>query len=266
MKVRGYGGHKVTMKPGELLEKDSTVNQRASGGPYFWSYTLSGKGVEEWHPQFTYYGFRYVEVSGAEKLELIELAGMHTTNSAPEVGHFSCSLPMFNKIYELIDWSVRSNLASILTDCPHREKLGWLEVAHLMQYAMQYRYQLNGLYSKVMGDIKDSQTPEGIVPSIAPEYVRFADGFENSPEWGSAFIIIPWYIYKWYGDKSLLSAYYPYMKRYLEYLSTRADDYIVAYASGIFAVDIEWGDVNWYVLLQCDDNVSNSRITWRGKG
>lgn len=222
LKVRGYGGHKVTMKPGELLEKDSTVNQRASGGPYFWSYTLSGKGVEEWHPQFTYYGFRYVEVSGAEKLELIELAGMHTTNSAPEVGHFSCSLPMFNKIYELIDWSVRSNLASILTDCPHREKLGWLEVAHLMQYAMQYRYQLNGLYSKVMGDIKDSQTPEGIVPSIAPEYVRFADGFENSPEWGSAFIIIPWYIYKWYGDKSLLSAYYPYMKRYLEYLSTRA--------------------------------------------
>ena len=148
LKVRGYGGHKVTMKPGELLEKDSTVNQRASGGPYFWSYTLSGKGVEEWHPQFTYYGFRYVEVSGAEKLELIELAGMHTTNSAPEVGHFSCSLPMFNKIYELIDWSVRSNLASILTDCPHREKLGWLEVAHLMQYAMQYRYQLNGLYSK----------------------------------------------------------------------------------------------------------------------
>lgn len=151
LKVRGYGGHKVTMKPGELLEKDSTVNQRASGGPYFWSYTLSGKGVEEWHPQFTYYGFRYVEVSGAEKLELIELAGMHTTNSAPEVGHFSCSLPIFNKIYELIDWSVRSNLASILTDCPHREKLGWLEVAHLMQYAMQYRYQLNGLYSKVMG-------------------------------------------------------------------------------------------------------------------
>ena len=112
---------------------------------------------------------------------------------------------MFNKIYELIDWSIRSNLASILTDCPHREKLGWLEVAHLMQYAMQYRYQLNGLYGKVMGDIKDSQTPEGVVPSIAPEYVRFANGFENSPEWGSAFIIIPWYIYKWYGDKSLLS-------------------------------------------------------------
>ena len=107
--------------------------------------------MEEWQPQFTYYGFRYVEVSDIEKLELVELTGMHTTNSAPEAGSFSCSLPMFNKIYELIDWSIRSNLASILTDCPHREKLGWLEVAHLMQHAMQYRYQLDGLYSKVMG-------------------------------------------------------------------------------------------------------------------
>lgn len=232
LKVRGHSGHNIMMKPGELLDKDSTVNQRASGGPYLWNYKLNGKGVEEWHPQFTYYGFRYVEVTGTEKLESIELVGMHTTNSAPEVGHFSCSLPMFNKVYELIDWSIRSNLASILTDCPHREKLGWLEVAHLMQYSMQYRYQLDGLYSKVMGDIKDSQTPEGIVPSIAPEYVRFADGFENSPEWGSAFIIIPWYIYKWYGDKSLLSTYYPCMKRYLEYLSTRVDNYIVAYGLG----------------------------------
>ena len=164
LKVRGYGGHKVTMKPGELLEKDSTVNQRASGGTLFLELHIEWKRCRRMASAVYLLWIRYVEVSGAEKLELIELAGMHTTNSAPEVGHFSCSLPMFNKIYELIDWSVRSNLASILTDCPHREKLGWLEVAHLMQYAMQYRYQLNGLYSKVMGDIKDSQTPEGIVP------------------------------------------------------------------------------------------------------
>lgn len=232
LKVEGHGGHKIVMRPGELLANDSTVNQRASGAPYLWNYILNGKGKEEWQPQFTYYGFRYVEVSGVENTKSIELTGMHTTNSASEVGHFSCSLPMFNKIYELIDWSIRSNLASILTDCPHREKLGWLEVAHLMQYSMQYRYQLDGLYTKVMGDIKDSQTSEGIVPSIAPEYVRFANGFENSPEWGSAFIIIPWYVYKWYGDKSLLSTYYPYMKRYVEYLSSRADNHIVAYGLG----------------------------------
>ena len=70
------------------------------------------------------------------------------------------------------------------------------------------------------------------MPSIAPEYVRFADGFENSPEWGVHLLLYLGIFYKWYGDKSLLSAYYPYMKRYLEYLSTRADDYIVAYGLG----------------------------------
>ena len=83
-----------------------------------------------------------------------------------------------------------------------------------------------------MGDIKDSQTPEGIVPSIAPEYVRFADGFENSPEWGVHLLLYLGIFTSGMEIKSLLSAYYPYMKRYLEYLSTRADDYIVAYGLG----------------------------------
>ena len=113
---------------------------------------------------------------------------------------------------------MRSNLSSILTDCPHREKLGWLEVAHLMQYSLQYRYDLPGFYRQMMRNMSDSQTEAGTIPSIAPEYVRFADGFEDSPEWGSAFIIIPWYVYKWYGDDSLLKEYYPLMRKYLDLL------------------------------------------------
>lgn len=138
--------------------------------------------MEEWYPRFTYYGFRYVEVIGAEELDFFEIHGMHTTNSARETGHFSCSLSLFNKTYNLIDWAMRSNLSSILTDCPHREKLGWLEVAHLMQYSLQYRYDLPGFYHQMMQNMYDSQVESGAIPSIAPEYVRFADGFEDSPE------------------------------------------------------------------------------------
>lgn len=233
LKVKGLRGQKVLLRPGELLNKDSTVNQSASGGPYYFEYTLKGDSVEQWQPQFSYYGFRYIEVECEKTLqENVKLLGLHTTNSAQEVGRFTCSLPMFNEVYDLIDWSVRSNLASILTDCPHREKLGWLEVAHLMQNAMQYRYDLSGFYTKVMSDMKDSQTPEGFIPSIAPEYVRFADGFENSPEWGSAFIIIPWSVYKWYSDRTLLENYYSDMKRYMDYLATRANNHIIAYGLG----------------------------------
>ncbi|MDY0104070.1 MAG: family 78 glycoside hydrolase catalytic domain [Lentimicrobium sp.] len=241
IRLSGEQGQTVVFRPGELLNRDSTVNQSASGSPFLFKYTLNGDSVENWQPQFTYYGFRYVEVLKATPIGkqdsdttpvIIELAGLHTTNSAQEIGHFSCSLPLFNNIYNLIDWAIRSNLASILTDCPHREKLGWLEVAHLMQYSMQYRYDLSGFYTKVMNDMADAQTPEGFIPSIAPEYVRFADGFENSPEWGSAFIIIPWYLYQWYGDKSLFTKHYSSMQKYLDYLSSRAKNNIIDYGLG----------------------------------
>ena len=232
LKVRGKEGSVVRMWPGELLGKDSAVVQHASGSPYYFQYTVSDDTLQRWNPQFTYYGFRYIELDKTENIEELELEALHTTNSAEEVGSFRCSSPMMNKIYELIDWSIRSNLASILTDCPHREKLGWLEVAHLMQYSMQYRYNLSTFYQKVLDDMATAQNANGMVPTIAPEYVTFADGFENTPEWGSAFIISAWYNYKWYGDSAPIEKYYDRMAKYIDYLTSRSDNYVVAYGLG----------------------------------
>lgn len=251
IKVGGNEGETIRITPGELLDADSTVNQKASGGPYYWSYTLSDKTQQEWSPRFSYYGFRYVEISGCNDMNTFEINGLHTTNSATESGYFNCSLPIFNKTYDLIDWSMRSNLSSILTDCPHREKLGWLEVAHLMQYSLQYRYHLPGFYNQMMKNMADSQTANGMIPSIAPEYVRFSDGFEDSPEWGSAFIIIPWYVYKWYGDDSLLRYYYKQMKNYINYLSSRAKDNTIEYGLG------DWFDLG-------PNNPGVSQLTSKG--
>jgi hypothetical protein len=245
--VKSEKSRTILFHPAELLKNDSTFTQRATGGPFYFSYTTKGNGqTEHWQPQFTYYGFRYVEVDGAvpagednpDRLPEIEsLTGLHTCNSANEAGSFVCSKPMFNQIHSLIDWAIRSNMASVLTDCPHREKLGWLEQAHLMQYSLQYRYNLSRQYAKIMEDMRISQLSDGCIPTIAPEYVRFANGFEDTPEWGSAFIICPWYIYKWYGDRRLLEEYYPAMRRYLDYLGTRADNHIVAYGLG------DWFDI-----------------------
>jgi hypothetical protein len=245
--VKSNGSRTILFRPAELLKKDSTSTQSATGGPFYFSYTTKGSGqTEQWQPQFTYYGFRYVEVEGAvpagkdnpEQLPEIEsVTGLHTCNSADEAGSFVCSKPMFNQIHSLIDWAIRSNMASVFTDCPHREKLGWLEEAHLMQYSLQYRYNLARQYSKIMEDMRASQLPSGCIPTIAPEYVRFANGFEDTPEWGSAFIICPWYVYQWYGDRRLLEEYYPAMQRYLDYLGTRADNHIVAYGLG------DWFDI-----------------------
>jgi alpha-L-rhamnosidase len=241
LKVKGKCGQKVTIRPGELLNDDGSVDQWASGSPTSFSYTISSDNEETWHPQFSYYGFRYLQVEGAEPYDtshvdslpqVVELVGLHTSNSAPEVGHFTCSKPMFNKVHDLIDWAIQSNMSSILTDCPHREKLGWLEQDYLMQYSLQYRYDLARLYKKIVRDMQESQTNKGVIPSICPEYVHFSSGFEDSPEWGSAFIISPYYYYLWYGDKSLLQNYYSSMKKYIDYLGIRADNHIISYGLG----------------------------------
>lgn len=246
MTIKGKPGSTVTLIPGELLNPDGTVNQSASGSPYFFRYTIGGDSVEQWQPQFTYYGFRYVQVEGAVLAgednpsglpEILQMEGVHTGNSAQQAGSFVCSKPMFNSIYNLIDWAMRSNMAGVLTDCPHREKLGWQEEAYLMQPSLQYRYDLSSLYRKILDDMATAQYGDGIIPSIVPEYVRFADGFENSPEWGSSFIIGAWQNYLWYGDIESLRNNYSKMKKYLSYLHSRANNYIVAYGLG------DWYDI-----------------------
>lgn len=238
--------HPVKLYPAELLNPDSTVNQSASGAPFWFGYIPKGKGMENWQPQFTYYGFRYVQVEGAIPTgqpnpdglpEIIEITGLHTCNSAETAGSFHCSKPLFNQIYELIDWAIRSNMASVLTDCPHREKLGWLEEAHLMQYSVQYRYNLAQLYEKTFNDMRSTQADNGMIPTIAPELVEFEGGFKDTPEWGSTFIISPWYIYQWYGDTRLIETYYPDMQRYIGYLSSKANNHIIAYGLG------DWFDI-----------------------
>jgi len=241
LRVRGERGREVRFIPGELLDTDSLVTQKASGTPFVFTYTLKG-GVEEvWAPLFTYYGFRYVQVEGAspsmteknEELPVVkELQLLHTRNSSPVTGSFRCSSELFNSIYDLINWSVKSNLASVATDCPHREKLGWLEQTHLMGNSIKYIYDIHNLYDKVIDDMIEAQLDNGLVPDIAPEYVHFNSGFRDSPEWGSACIILPWDMYEWYGDTNAVRKAYPMMKKYLGYLESRADNHILSHGLG----------------------------------
>ena len=241
LRVRGEGGRTVTLTPSELLTPDGRPNQKASGEPYRWTYTLRGGGEEAWAPRFTYYGFRYVQVEGAvpagadgpaglPRVVSIEMA--HTRNSAPETGRFETSLPLFNRIDGLVRWAIRSNLASVVTDCPHREKLGWLEQTYLMGDAVHFDHDLFGLYRKQVADVVDAQAEDGLVPDIAPEYVEFEGGFRDSPEWGGAGVILPWLVYRWYGDRDTLERAWPAMKRYVDYLGTKAEGHILSHGLG----------------------------------
>ena len=126
---------------------------------------------------------------------------------------------------------------SVLTDCPHRERLGWLEQYHLNGPSLRYEFDLTRLYTKGMNDMADSQLGDGLVPDIAPEYPVFRDGFRDSPEWGSSFVIVPWQQYQFTGDRELLRRYYDGMKRYVHYLDSKSNGGIVSHGLG------DWYDI-----------------------
>jgi beta-glucosidase-like glycosyl hydrolase len=243
LKARGPAGARVKLIPGELLDAKGLLTQRSSGGPTFFTYTLKGTGEETWHPRFSYYGFRYVQAERlpapgqAQTPEILSVGGQFLHSSAATVGTFECSNPLVNCIHKLIDAAISSNLQSVLTDCPHREKLGWLEVSHLLGSATMYNYDVPNFYAKICQDMADSQTAEGLVPDIAPEYVAFQGGFRDSPEWGSAAAINPWLVYQMYGDRSLLEKHYDMMARYAAYLASKAKDHIVSHGLG------DWYDI-----------------------
>jgi alpha-L-rhamnosidase len=239
LKVKGHKGQTVKLIPSEILTSEKLANQEATGGPYYLSYTLKGDGIEVWRPKFTYYGFRYVQVEGAlptgktGSLPVIEqLTSLHTRNSSPQNGTFNCSNKLFNRIYTLINWAIKSNYQSVITDCPHREKLSWLEQDYLMGNSIHYNLDNYALYRKLVFDLIDAQSKEGFVPDIAPEFVKFDGGFLDSPEWGSSAVILPWQLYTWYGDKDILRQAYPMMQRYVAYLAGKANNHILNYGLG----------------------------------
>jgi alpha-L-rhamnosidase len=238
IKVKGNRGTVIRIRPDELINDEGNVIQKSGGGPHEYNYTLRGNGLESWQPKFTYYGFRYADVEviepeGAiENSEIVDLRMLHTRNASPSVGSFSCSDTLFNQIFNLINWGIRSNMASVLTDCPHREKLGWLEVPYLMGTSIHYNYDVRLLYNKVIDDMISSQLENGLVPSIAPTYMISRGAFRDSPEWGSASVIMPWLLYKLYGDKEALVRSYPMMKGYVEYLNSKTENNILSYGLG----------------------------------
>ena len=257
IKVRGASGSKVVIKVAEKRGQPWTLNKG-----HVYTYTLKGTGDEVFRPRFTYFSFQYLYISGVDRPEdlrksqprrtlLLEAGSEFLTSSAPSVGGFECSNPLLNDINAMIDRSVRSNLQSVLTDCPHREKLGWLEVAHLMGPSIFYHFDVHRLYRKICRDTTESQLDSGMLPNIAPEYTRFNGAFFESPEWGSACVQLPNLLHKWYGDYAIEQQQYDTMKRYTLYLaSTRNEKGLVKQGLG-----------DWYDWTLKDGHKGASQLT-----
>ena len=240
IEVSGEAGVKVKLVAGELLDPKGFVTQRsANASPKdenSFSYVLKGDGVERWHPRFSYWGFRYVEVSeGATAIHHLDGRFLH--DAVDIDGSFNTSNELFNRIHKLINMAMLSNMVSVLTDCPHREKLGWLEQTHLAGASLMYNYDLAALYAKMADDMQDAQLANGMVPDIAPEFPKFEGAFRDSPEWGVADILSTWTSYQFYGDLDQLRQHYDSMARYVAYLHSRTQNDLLSYGLG------DWYDI-----------------------
>jgi hypothetical protein len=123
-------------------------------------------------------------------------AGFFTRARVPRVGSWASSSAWVNRIHNITVEAIEANLQHVLTDCPHRERLGWLEVSHLMAPSIAYNFDISKLWRKVSFDTVDSQLASGMVPDIAPEYTVFSGGFRDSPEWGSASTLNPYWLHE----------------------------------------------------------------------
>ena len=254
LRVSGSAGTSVRLTPAEILNPDGTINRATMGGTgrggSWWQYTKATDQPETWMASFCYIGCRYLQVEtfpparptslpentlsdrAYHPLRVEELANVVVHSSAPAVGHFAASNPLLGRIEQLVRWAQVSNMMSVFTDCPHREKLGWLEQLHLNGPSLRYEFDTVRMFRKSVHDMADELRPDGFLPTTAPEYAKFQPPFVAAAEWGSAFILVPWQQYEFTGDPALLRENYEGMKRYVGYLRQKSADGILAEGLG----------------------------------
>lgn len=243
IKVSGPAGTKITIRLGEGVFANGSINlmttvatqikkggiKAGPGAPETaWqedSYILKGEGIEEWSPKFTFHGFRYIEITGWPGTPTVnDFEGLRMNSDMPLNGTFSCSNDMFNKLHEVIQWTFLSNVFSVQSDCPGREKMGYGADMVVSANAFLYNYDMANFYRKAVKDFANEQRPQGGITEIAP-FTGIADrgyGDLSGPlGWQLAFPFVQQQLYHFYGDKRIIEEYYPAFKKQMEFLQSQ---------------------------------------------
>ena len=233
--LSGEAGAQVDLLYSERLNPDGTFDTEdmnrfcAEEFAHHDRYFLKGEGTESWEPHFCYHGFRYVRVETQAQVLSVEGREVHT--DLKSVGEFSCSDELLNKIHQATRRSTLTNFHSIPTDCPHREQNGWTGDAQLSAEQALLNFDMTDAYRKWLRDFVDCQRPSGQLPGIVPTG-GWGYNWGSGPAWDSALILIPYYVWRYTGDLSLIQEFWPNMVQYMDYLSTMTVDGLVDFGLG----------------------------------
>lgn len=234
IKVHGPAGTRVQIRYSEIVNPDGSLmldNLRSARSTD--TYILRGDpNGEEYEARFTYHGFRYAELSGFPEVPSIDsIHGREVHTAVDTIGNFASSDPMLNGIQHMFLWSIKTNLASVPTDCDQRdERLGWMGDAHLSAETAILNFDMAAFYTNFLRDIRDSQGAEGEVPNIVPYISRFNPTRVGDPSWGLAYPLIAEFMYENYGDKRILEEHYSGLKAWADFLHRHAPDGTVDYS------------------------------------
>lgn len=254
-KMHGKPGQRVTMRYGELLFDNGRVNGfttvagqikeqwHMDGGPgspkTAWqedTYIMKGDGEETFQHHFTFRGFRYVEVRGLKKEpEKSDIKGLRINSDLSLAGTFSCSNPLFNKIQQLVDWTFLSNVFSVESDCPAREKFGYGGDIVAAGEAYLFNFDMANFYKKAVRDFQLDARPNGGLTECAPYNGIDSEGFgagTGPVGWQLAHPFMLKKLYQYYGDKAFVEEQYPTVVRLAEFLKTQETDHLIFHGIG----------------------------------
>lgn len=250
LRVTGKEGTTVQLRYGELLHEDGSLNDRTTIACHIWegsyvkprpgapknadqrdTYILKGKGEEVYNSRFTFHGFRYVEVTGFPgKPPIDALTGLRMNSDLEQVGNFECSNALLNQVQENTRWTFLSNVFSIESDCPGREKFGYGGDIVTAGEAYFYNYAMPGFYTKTVHDFRDDQRPSGGMPECAPDNHIYDEGLtpDTGPiGWMIAHPFLVDNLLHYYGDADLVKEQYEPVKRLTDFITSNAKDHII---------------------------------------
>jgi len=243
--IEGEKGTVVTVEHGEWLNEAGGVKDRGNDGPggsiynanYRTAtantvYTLSGNGIESYHPTHSFYGFQYMEIKATGDITVHKVRGQVVTSVHEDTATMVTSDPKVNQLLSNIRWGMYSNYLSVPTDCPQRnERHGWTGDSQVFSQAGTYLAFAKSFLEKYLQDMRDAQADasvfggvfDGAYSDIAPytqNYGSAVDEYGNKTYgevgWGDAGIIIPWTLYMMYGDTSTILEHWESMRRYMD--------------------------------------------------
>jgi alpha-L-rhamnosidase len=220
-KVRGERGNQVRLRYAESLRENGelfTDNLRDAKAEAW--YTLKGNGEESHEPSFTYYGFRFVEVSnypGSLKAE--DFVAKMVYDDFQTVGSFETSNTLLNRIYQNAWWGIAGNYKGMPVDCPQRnERQPWLGDRSIGSYGESFMFDHALLYEKLLDDIRYAQRADGSLPDVAPAFWRY---YSDNMTWAGTYLMVADMLYCQFGNSGVISRHYPAMKLWLNYMQDR---------------------------------------------